>query len=311
MNIKQLFSLALAAPMLLALLLTGCGGGEKPIPDDLGAQVDSLMNSSQPDHSQLSDEVVDEIMKTIPSPLEFTALIRASGANYSEAYLNSPDMLDDYSTSFQKSVNLGVYGADLGYINLYEKSGSAVSYLTAVRDLADDLKVGQFFDYSTMKRLADNKRNLDSVLYISTTGFERMDTYLKEKQRGNVSVLILYGGWLEAMHIACNVAATTTDPDPRLKERIGEQKIVLDDLLLIMTVYKNQPGYSDVIADLEALKQAYSPVTISYTYEEPEVKEVDGRLVVEDNRSSTVEISNEALNSIRKQIAELRTKVTA
>ena len=138
-----------------------------------------------------------------------------------------------------------------------------------------------------------------------------MDTYLKEKQRGNVSILILYGGWLEAMHIACNVAASTDPMDPRLRERIGEQKIVLDDLLLIMSVYRNQPGYADVIADLEALREAYAGVNISYTYEAPEVTEVDGRLVVEDNRTSTIEISDEALLTIRAKIAELRNKVIA
>lgn len=295
--------------VVVALFVWGCGSGS-----DNGelseVNLDSLLQAKKANEAaKLPDEVVTDIIKSIPSPLEMTALIKASGAEYSQNILNSTDNTENYTTNFNKSLNLGVYSADLGYINIYEKTSRSISYLNAVKQLADELKVGQFFDFATIKRLAENNRNIDSILYISTSGFEQMDKYLKEKNRGNLSMLILLGGWTESLYIAGQVAKSGKNPAEKLAEKIGEQKIVLDDLLLLTGMYKNEPGFPEMIEDLNNLKKAYSDVSITYTYGEPEMKEVDGVLVVVDNSSSKVNITGEQLDSVIAAISVLRNKI--
>jgi len=258
----------------------------------------------------IAPEVVADIIKSIPSPLEMTAMIKESNAEFSIDRLNNTDNSDLYTSSYSKALNLGVFGADLGYINIYEKTHKAFSYLTAVQTLADDLKVGQFFDFNTIKRLAENNSNLDSVIYISTSGFEKMNTYLSEKERGNISMLILIGGWIEALYIATDVIHSSEGvPNQDLMDRIGEQKITLDDLILLLSNYKSQPNVASLLTDLEGLKHIFDQVKITYTYGEPEAKEVDGMLVIVDNSTSQIEINIEQLKQITEAVNLIRNKI--
>lgn len=294
----------------LALVFQRCGGGSRE--NDLGSSVDSIMNK-QGDSARvaLSDEVVDQIIETFPSPLEMTSLLRNSGAKFSPSYLNNTESLDRFESNYEKAYNLGAFGADLGYANFYEETTTALTLLGAVRSLSGDLKVGQFFDFSTMKRLAENKNNLDSLLYISTKGFQDMDDYLTSNGRGEVSLLILFGGWLEGLYLTSEVCLATSQTPRELAERVGEQKIVIDDLIVLLTPYEHVSALAPLRQDLKELKALYDNVQITYTYAEPTTKEVNGMLVVEDNSKSEIHISDEVLLQILNKVKELRNKRVA
>ena len=66
---------------------------------------------------QLSQDVVNDMIQNISSPVEMANQIKKSGAPFSQQILNSSDKTKDYNTSFKRALNLGVYSADLGYIN--------------------------------------------------------------------------------------------------------------------------------------------------------------------------------------------------
>jgi len=302
-------SITLAA-LSLSLVFSGCGSGSRD--NDLGSSVDSLMNKQSDSATvALSDEVVDQIIETFPSPLEMTSLLRTVGAKFSADYLNETDALERFDNSYEKAYNLGAFGADLGYANFYEETTTAMSLLGAVRSLSNDLKVGQFFDFATMKRLAENKNNLDSLLYISTKGFQDMDDYLTSNGRGEVSLLILFGGWLEGLYLTSEACLSNQQVPRELAERIGEQKIVIDDLLVLLTPYEHVSALAPIRQDLQELKSLYDNVQITYTYSEPTMKEVNGMLVVEDNSKSEISISDEVLHQILNKVKELRNKRVA
>lgn len=294
--------------IILPIVVWSCGSNSAD--QDSKAFLDSLEKAqATPVESAMSADVVNDIIKSVPSPLEMTALIKESGAEFSTSILNNTDNKDKYSSQFKKALNLGAYGADLGYINIYEKTSKAFSYLTAVKSLADELKVGQFFDFNTIKRLAENNTNLDSVIYISTAGFEDMNNYLSSKGRSNISLLILVGGWSEALYIATEVVKNSNSGSQELIDRIGEQKIVLDDLSLIISAFENDPIIKTLDADLADLKAAYEEVTITYEYAEPEMKEVNGVLTIVDNSTSKIEVSEEQLAKITSSISAFRNKI--
>ncbi|PLX15076.1 MAG: hypothetical protein C0597_09270, partial [Marinilabiliales bacterium] len=116
---------------------------------------------------EISEQAIEEIVQNISSPVEIAALIKAVGVPYSKDYLATTDYVDDYNTSFKQALGLGVFGADLGYQNMYNKTGGVIDYISAIKTLADGIRVGQFFDFTTLKRLATNNQNLDSLMYIS------------------------------------------------------------------------------------------------------------------------------------------------
>lgn len=259
---------------------------------------------------EMSSEAINEVIKSIPSPLELTSLIKESGAEFNKGMLNSTESKGGYTQTFSKAVNLGIYGADLGYINIYEKSTAAIDYLGAVRGLADDLYLGQFFDFETLKRLASNSSKLDSLIFISTMSFEKMNNYLAKQKRDNISVLMLIGGWIESLHLAATVAKETKSP--KLMERVGEQKISLDQIMILLKLFKDDKAFVGLNDEVEKLKNLFDQVKITYEYKEPVTKEVDGMLVVEENSgsTSTVEISQPLFEQIAAQISKIRTTLT-
>jgi hypothetical protein len=122
-------------------------------------------------------------------------------------------------------------------------------------------------------------------------------------------VLFLTGGWLEALHITCEVAKSNPT-NPQLQETIGAQKIILDNILHLLSFYKeNDRNMAGLLADLEPLKQSFDKVVITTIYKPSTFQVVDGVMVVKDNSSSTVEITQSDVESIRSIAQNIRTKI--
>ena len=289
----------------LLLLLTACRSGNKA---DEQAMLDSL-ESTEVKGPSISEEVIDDLLQEIPSPLEISVLLKSSGKKYDLAFLNPADNISKYNNNYQKALNLGIYGTDLGYTNIYEKNQDGLKYMSSIKSLADDLNIGQFFDIETIGRLATNSKNLDSLLLITTQNFNSINHYFQEQRRSNLSVLLLTGGWLEAMHITCNVAVS--DPkNKELQEKIGEQKIILEKVMKLLSFYKDSDkNMASLLADMDSLKQVYDNVVITYIYKESTFEVKDGVMVIKDNSSTTVAITPEQVSEIKNISSIIRNKI--
>lgn len=257
----------------------------------------------------ISPEIISDILQQIPSPLEISILLKESGAKYDKKFLNSPDNISKYNSNFSKSLNLGIYGTDLGYTNIYEENQDGLFYLNSIKELADGLSIGQFFDFGTIKKLATNSSNLDSLLLITTQNFNSINTYLQEQKRSNLSILLLTGGWLEAVHITTEVYKKNPKNEA-LREKIGEQKIILGNIRLLLEFYKDtDPNFNDLYNSIVELDNEYQNIEIIYTYAEPTVKEVDGMLMIEDNSTQEIRITDENIAAISTKADEIRAKI--
>ena len=258
--------------------------------------------------SKISDQAIGDIIRSIPSPIEISMLIKESGGEYNAQMLNPTSNMANYNTNFKRALNLGIYGTDLGYINIYSKSKDALVYLEAIKSMADALSIGQFYDFETIRRLATNSNNVDSLLFITTSNFEKINEYLHKEKRSDQSVLLLTGGWLEAVYISCSVAEKTKNKE--LYEKIGEQKIVLDQLLLLLSNFSKDENIHQLNLQLMELHKIYSKIEITYTYKESSMKEVNGVLVIEDESESKVNITDAQVSEIMKQVTAIRNKIS-
>lgn len=292
--------------LLLVFIISSCAGDKNGKINDGEIEIPDSIFSEKP--LLISEGAMDDIIQNLSSPVEMAALLKATGVPFSQKYLCSTDNVRDYKTSFKRAISLGVFGADLGYLNMYNKTGTVIANMAAIKTLSDELKVGQFFDFSTIKRLALNNENLDSLMYISVSSFNNMDTYLRENNRSNISSLIVVGVWIQGLYIATQVVSESTDNEAVI-ERIGEQKLILNDLLLILKNYKADKKFYDLIKDVEKIKKEFEAVKITYEVGEPEAKEVDGMLVIIQNSTSHVEISREQIEKITEVIEEVRNKL--
>jgi hypothetical protein len=282
-------------------LMFACGGKQQ---SNEQVVLDSLsgMGIDQP---VVSQEVRDGRIQQIPSPLEMSALIKESGARYNSNYLNEPENYSKYNSGYKRGLNLGIYATDLGYSNLYEESQQSILYVGAIKELADELRIGQYFNFETIERLAE-KRDLDSLLLLSTQNFNDINDHFREQQRPNLSALMLIGGWIEALHIACRVANLSTE-HVALKEKIGEQKIVISKVKELLEYFiETDKDINNLYSQIIELEAIFDNISIEESYGEPTYEEVDGVLVIKDNSTTNVNISDEAVDLIRGMVNKIR-----
>jgi len=168
--------------------------------------------------------------------------------------------------------------------------------------------VGQFFDFSTLKRLATNNQNVDSLVHISQQSFNKMDKYLQNNNRGNLSILMVAGLWVEGLYLSCQFLKERPN-EKRLAESIAEQKVMLDHLILILNNYSREQYIANLIADLTTIKDIFSGIRITVEVGEPRQVVVDGMLSIVQTDITTVHYTDEQMQAIVSQAEVIRNKL--
>lgn len=299
---------------ILSGFIWGCGSEQADSNiDDLESIEDSIQTASQSTQAttNFSEEeklVINQIFNSIPSPLEMSFLIKKIGSEYDLQYLNASENVEKYADSYKKALNLGVYGSDLAYTNIYKQNQDGLAYLGNVRGLAKDLSIDQFFDSDVLTNLIKNSENLDSLLIITTSNFEKINLHLQSQKREHLSALLLTGGWIEGLSLACHVYQDK--PNGELKDKIGEQKSGLEQLLQLLKYYEQDPKIQPLIEGLVELKSEFDErVKIEIIEGEPELVEQDGLMMVIDNSETVINFSEEDLKFITEKVQKIRNEI--
>lgn len=300
---KKWFNIALIITIIATF--SACNSCNKTDDPSKDFEVPDSLMSDKP--LPIAKPVMDEMMQNIASPIETAALMTSLKVPFDKSYLASTKVSEKFNTSFEKSLALGIYGCDLGYINMYEKTSYIVDYITHIKRIADDIQVGQFFDFATLKRLATNSENLDSLVFIAQQNFNRMDDYFKETNRSMLSAVMVAGTWAEGMYLTTKVAQVTNHA--KIRETLGEQKTVLGYLIALLKVYKQDPNMASLINDFEEIRSLYDNVKITYELGEPQMTEVNGELTYKQNDKQIIEMSDEDYQKIIVSIQEFRNKL--
>ena len=291
--------------LVVVLLVFSCKSSTRKSAEFVFPEADSIPVSEA---EKLSDEAIDDISRNISSPVEIANILQRMSIPFSTNYLASSIDASRISTSFEKALKLGILGADLGYLNMYEKTGSSIDVLSSIKKLADGINVGQYFDFETIKRLSLNRSNLDSLLYISQNSYNQIDKYLRDKGRGQLSALMIAGVWIEGQYLATQILKQV--PDTLLRNRVGEQKVILNDLLLLLSPYcTSGPEFTSLCQNMQEIKEKYREVRITYTVGDPIMVEKDGGLVVTQTEQSRVVMTKEQLLAIIAISGNLRDKL--
>jgi len=300
-KLKPLFLMALCG----VALLSSCT--EDPVVDPETPEV--LPEQIDPDAPAVL--TINGEMFSIPSPVQTAFLLKESGADYDPAYVNSPDQVSSYSTNPKKALNLGVYGADLGYVTLYENHEDAMSYLGAVMNLSEELNLSGAFDKTLIDRFQANLGNKDTTLVLVSLAYRSADNYLKNNERNEIAGLILAGGWLEALYFSTKVAKA--GDQPAVVERIGQQKSSLYNLIGLLSKNANSSMdegsemEKELIADLEDLYSIFDQIETEYVFGEPE-HNADTRTTTLKSKT-TIAISDEQLTQISDKVEMIRNKI--
>jgi hypothetical protein len=196
-------------------------------------------------------------------------------------------------------------GADLGYMNMYNRTNVLPVYLSALRKLADSLFIGHLFDFDEIERLAGSNYDPGALIYNYMQSYNRTDEYLRQERRSYLSTAIVSGVWIEGLYLLTRAAEV--QPVEDIFERIGEQKIILNDLIIILKNHERfHPEFTSLIEKLATLKEEFDKVEIVYEVDEPQAIERDGMLVIIQNQRSTVNIAEEQIRNITLKTETIR-----
>jgi hypothetical protein len=289
--------ITLCASILLGLTV-GCGSGEDSAKKEIDKEIrdpNSSLNTS-----------FDGKIFSIPSPMQTALLLEEVKAPFKESFLNPIENLENYSSEMQKALNLGVYGTDLGYISIYKQNSLSLQYLSVVEKLTADLGLESAFDKNFMSRFEKNSTNKDSMMIIVSDAFKKADSYLKLNERKPVSALILVGGWIESMYLACEINKEANNP--KILARIGEQKETLNSIIDILKTYNKGGKFDDLVSDMEDLKGYFDNVNMKYEYVQPKT-DVKNKLTTLRHKTS-VDVETNTLNFIYQKIGSIRDNIT-
>lgn len=307
MNIKPLKALHKISPLVLLsltfALLSSCAEGNKRAEKTDKAEKTEESPKTEKKNSNLFE--IEGKVFSIPSPIQTAFLLKDVGTDYQSDLLNSADKASSYTTTYDKALALGIYGADLGYATIFDQTQDAISYMAVSKKMASDLGISGVFDEEMIKRFENNLGDQDSLLVLVSDGFKSTDRYLKNNKQNDLSVLILAGGWIETLHFATSLAERSQNE--MIKNRIGEQKITIKNLVNLLAPYTENEKVATVANQLNELKDIYANINFNYTFKEPTTIPEAKRTII--NSESKVEMSDEQLKSISSKVASIRKEI--
>ena len=250
---------------------------------------------------------INAIVEGFASPVEMAAMIKDNHIQFKKEYMLSTKIVDDYETNIKKALGLGLLSADLGYLNIYKKTGQMIDYLVSINSIAGDLRVAQFFDFQTLKTLVTQSDNMDTLLFMTVSSFHQIDAYFTQSNRSYLTVLSVTGVWIESLYLLTQVA--NDNPDKDFIDKIGSQKELLTQLVEIEKVYKGHPQFDFIIEQLEKLQQAFSTITIETVQTQGHVDFVDGNYVIYPSEETTIDMPDGTLETIISTTKEVRNAI--
>lgn len=284
---------------LLAVTIASCSSSE--------TEEKSAVNEEYIDPSSSLNTNFDGKIFSIPSPVLTAMLIKKSSTVFYADLMNPIQNVDKYNTEYSRALNLGIYGADLGYASLYDQKSSTLNYLATVEKLTNALGLEAAFDKQFIQRYENNISNQDSMMIVVSDAFKKADLFLKNGNRKATSSLILTGGWIESMHFACQLSLKKRNND--IIVRIGEQKQTLKTIIEILKEYNKMGNNDKLISQMEDLLVSFEAIKMNYEFAEPETNEASKTTVLKHNIS--FDISDATLQEITDKLTAIRNSIIA
>lgn len=245
---------------------------------------------------------IENIIYSIPTPNETMKILQESGAIYDIQLTNDPFNIDNYTTRSAKAFNLGVYGADMNYCSSFDKTADMMASSRCAEDLASKLGLDDVFSKDIADRLYENSEDKDSVNAILASSFWELESKLTADDRPELAAMIIIGGWIEGMNIACGQAKVNEINDAMI-ERIAEQELALESVIKLGKMYSENNEIQNVVNDLEELAALYKKIEKTKT-EGNNTTNDDGSLTI--GGKTTYKVAPEVLEEITVKVFKMR-----
>lgn len=240
---------------LASLMLSSCGGEKE---NETLMNTDSTSVAVDTVAVTVSDTTkfkFDFAIANIPSPASSLQDLANLGVAYDNTILNDIKKAGNYSTEFQRSLNLGVYNIDMAYAMINDKGQDVLQYMKDVLIISDALGLKNAVSVMVGKRAEQNLSNRDSLFKILDEIFVKSDSYLRTNERVYTAALVFAGSWVESLYLNCKISEQSTNVSMKdqARKQLWEQRFHLGNLIDLLGDYKDKKECADLIADLKPI----------------------------------------------------------
>ena len=190
-SFKTLLSLALGA-----IILAACSNSGNNKTKNAASEIDEVSVSQ-----------IIEDLENIPTPtsIDLMRMVNNLGISYMFDATNSLANQENYLSTKQKSLNLGVYAADLSYEVAYQRKAETEEYLKCILEMASDLNIS--IDATKIAdRFQNNLNNVEELTTIVKEMFKDSQYILNQTSQTETALLFLIGSWVESAYICASVS---------------------------------------------------------------------------------------------------------
>jgi len=109
-------------------------------------------------------------------------------------------------------------------------------------------------------------------------------------------------GWLESMYLATRY---TDEANEDLKKRIAEQKMVMEDVMVLVKSYNQSPELANLISAMQPVVDAFNAVTKETG--KSDISKSEGAIIIGGGPSFSM--SDESLTNIADAVASVRNQL--
>ena len=293
---KSLKALAIVLFVAIPLFTIQCKSHK-----DKEVKADSTMVDQSPDTSNKAIAIFYQMLL----PSEMSQLFEKAGAIYSPTILNSLEKMPQYTTNAKAALNLGIYGVDLGYVEMFNQAQMSVKYFTAIHDLATKIGIPDEYFADGISYFQRKMTNRDTISSIANRIYDSTHEYLKKNERPESASLIILGGWVEALYISSMILQEDKN-NKEIITRIAGQKYSLNSMINFLSNYSKDATVSKYMMQLRILKKAYDKVNIMFDHNSMAMDTVK-KMIHSDTYK--VDVTNDSLDEITKLIKSIRTEM--
>jgi hypothetical protein len=230
----------------------------------------SKQSKGKESEAQIKSEV-DTFKKAIiknvyplPTSAQVIKLLTEMEVGYQIGVTNPAENVKKYYTNKTRAVAVGIYGADLSYVTLYNIMQEVTKYMDVLKGLANELNLSQIYKpalYDSIKANFDNKDKLVAVL---TNAFNETYSYMTENDQQSLALLVVGGGWVEGMYLTCLVNDAAYQ-DARFSKVLLDQKKSFELYLDLTKPYSDDPAIKEMLKNMEPVKKVYDGLGTSLT----------------------------------------------
>ncbi|GAB4277793.1 MAG: hypothetical protein Kow0068_01070 [Marinilabiliales bacterium] len=243
----------------------------------------------------------------LPSPIETSLILQRANVQYDASLLNPAENNENYSSSFSKALNLGIYSADMCFTSMYNQTQQSLEYLSVIKKMSDELGILDAVDKTIFDRMENNANEKDSLMNIISEVTMNAEIALKESDRKETSTTILIGGWIEGLFISAQIAKNYNNDE--LYQLIADHRLSLGSIFKMLDEYPDNQDFVKFKELLSPLKESFDNLTVTSTAIEVQT-DPDSKITTLSSENKA-EMNESIINEIAGKIAEIRNKITS